>query len=207
MHITRRSSTLSRFTTFRLLIAALAATALLSAACGGDDDGSSSSNSNDSPVSTEKKANDTKANDVSNVSLDPCKLLTAEEVAAAIGNPVDEGQAGEAKGSPLGQAICTWSGQGGLSANSLLVSVERSKDFAKTLKDQGYTAKKLYEDGKKIATDATDVTGVGVAAYRSKNGLNVLVDGATFNVSLITSGKANDAQLADLAKKVATRLK
>lgn len=198
---------MSRFTTLRLLVAALAATAVLSVACGGNDNGSKAPDSNDSVATVEKKVDDVKANDAKDLPLDPCKLLTLDEVSAAIGTPANDGKAGGMKDSPIGQAICTWSGKGDTAFNALLISVERTKDFAKQLKDQGYTAQKLYDEGKKLYPDAKNVSGIGKSAFRAKNSLHVLLDGATFNVDLTMKGDASDAQLVEIAQKVAGRLK
>lgn len=120
--------------------------------------------------------------------LDPCTLITADEAAAAIGEPVDPGAPPEA-----GSSSCLFTAQK-LSLNSVEISITSGGDF---------NPDKPSIPGLTI----TKVSGVGDAAYTISIGdghivLEVRKGQTTFSTSVLLKGASND-QLLDKEKTLA----
>jgi len=120
--------------------------------------------------------------------LDACTLITADEAAAAIGEPVDPGAPPEP-----GSSSCLFSAQA-ISTNSVEITITSVADF---------TPDKPSITGLTI----TKVSGVGDAAYTLSIGpgylvLNVRKGQTTFSVSVLLHGASND-QLLDKEKTLA----
>lgn len=182
-----------RFARIVAISTASAALVLLSA-CG------SSSESAPSAVPAEQKA-------VQSGPVNPCDLLTVEEVSAAAGQPMLAGELD--KGSnPFGQTMCAWEAQKQGSVLIVQVSVMREADFAGQMK-KTYSAKKLYDQAMTLYPNATGVAGVGNEAFRSDNTLQVLADGGvTFTVMVGLPGRHTvaDETLVALARTIESRL-
>lgn len=102
------------------------------------------------------------------VSLDPCQLVTRQQVAAALGMAVDPGKA--AGDEPAGSRGCTWhtvygdSGRGADSIASITVEVVRPTPVPGNMhpnarSSYNYLRHTIY------ASDAKDVSGIGDAAF------------------------------------------
>lgn len=121
--------------------------------------------------------------------LDVCSLITADEAAAALGQPVDPGVVPEP-----GAQSCLFSVTQGVSIDSVEISVTSVADF---------NPDKPSITGLTI----TKVSGVGDAAYTLSIGpgyivLNVRKGQTTFSVSVLLKGASND-QLLDKEKTLA----
>jgi hypothetical protein len=120
--------------------------------------------------------------------LDACTLITADEAAAAIGEPVDPGAPPEP-----GSSSCLFSAQA-ISINSVEITITSVADF---------NPDKPSITGLTI----TKVSGVGDAAYTLSIGpghivLNVRKGQATFSVSVLLTSASND-QLLEKEKTLA----
>jgi hypothetical protein len=120
--------------------------------------------------------------------LDPCTLITADEAAAAIGEPVDPGAPPEP-----GSSSCLFTAQA-LSINSVEITITSVADF---------NPDKPSITGLTI----TKVSGVGDAAYTVSIGpghivLEVRKGQTTFSVSVLLKDASND-QLLDKEKTLA----
>ena len=123
--------------------------------------------------------------------LDACTLITADEAAAALGEPVDPGTAPEP-----GANSCLFSGHPaqGIDINAVEISITSAGDFDPTKKSiPGLTI--------------TPVSGVGDAAYYVSLGagmvvLNTRKGQTTFTTSVILKG-ASDSQLQAAEKTLA----
>jgi hypothetical protein len=120
--------------------------------------------------------------------LDPCTLITADEAAAAIGEPVDPGAPPEP-----GSSSCLFPAQR-ITTNSVEITITSGGDF---------NPDKPSIPGLTI----TKVSGVGDAAYTVSIGaghivLDVRKGQTTFSTSVLISGASND-QLLDKEKTLA----
>jgi hypothetical protein len=106
--------------------------------------------------------------------VDPCALLTREQVDAAASEPMRSGERSAEAMNPLGQQICTWSAVSGQSTRTLQVSVVRSQDMDENLRKSSYTARRLFLDTKAGLPGAEPVSGVGDDAFRAQNFLHTL---------------------------------
>jgi hypothetical protein len=102
------------------------------------------------------------------VSLDPCQLVTQQQVAAALGMTVDPGK--PAGDEPAGSRGCTWhtvygdSGRGADSIAAITVEVVGPRPVPRNMHPNArssyyYLRHTLY------ASDAKDVSGIGDAAF------------------------------------------
>ena len=176
-------------------VATFAASMLLSVACG-------------SSVSTAPKAADGSGKTESaSDPIDPCALLTMDEVTAAAGQPMLAGEF-EKGSNPFGQTMCLWGAEAALSHQVVQLSVMRESDFDPLLKKKNYDAKALYEQALTLYPSPVELDGVGRAAFRSDNTLQVLGDGVAFTVSVGLAGRhsVSDDTLVSLARSVEARL-
>lgn len=195
------------FRTFahHLVLGALSASLLLSVACGGGDDDAPAGGGDDvGAVATKAGETRDRTTDTKGAKFDPCQLLTAAELEEFAGEKMDAGDAAYVE-MPMGQTLCTWGATSETSLSIAQVSVVREQDFADQLKNQKYTAKKLFDDGKALQAGAEDVPGIGDSAYRTGNDLTILHEGMVVSVSL---GKKDvqTATLVEMAKKAIARL-
>lgn len=144
----------------------LGALAMGFAACGGGGSGSSSG-TNASSQNSGGHGTSTTGAAALNTSLDPCSLVTQQQVAQAVGMSVDPGKSDT---SAPGSRDCTWktsAGDAGAGASSIAsVTVEVSGPNP-ALKSRYPTAQSYYEFTKKVVSSAHDVSGVGDAAFMS----------------------------------------
>lgn len=154
-------------------VAAPAAVALLlavAAGCGGSPQastttttsGGSGSGSGSSSTST------TAAASGFDTSLDPCKLVTQQQVAQAVGMSVDAGKAGS---TTPGLHDCTWTTSAGDAGAGLTTVASVTVEVVgppPALRSTYPTARRYYDFTKHLYSGSTqDVTGIGDAAFLS----------------------------------------
>lgn len=138
-------------------------------ACSDDPDGASATNSTAVTSSAPDGVASTAApiDPVTLNTIDPCALLTTDEVGAALQAPVLAPAAGP-QGSlpnPLGQRTCTWSTQES-PPRSLSISVVTTESAqAGGALGGSYSAERLFEDTKQLVEGLEPVPGVGDDAY------------------------------------------
>jgi hypothetical protein len=115
--------------------------------------------------------------------VDPCKLITQAEAAAALGASVDAGQQAAA-----GASSCLWSANKPISADGVDVAVTQVSTFDKS-----------HKSGPGITV--TPVPGLGDEAYFVDLGpgyvnLQVRKGSTTFNVDVMIHGASNDVVMA-----------
>jgi hypothetical protein len=121
---------------------------------------------------------------------DTCRLLTHEEISAAVGNPVRPGE-------PEGAGVCDWDSDEPTHVDALLI-VRR-----------GDHAKILCEDIRKAAAEGKGVSGLGEAATWKFspggifNSSDLEVCGGHGYLSLSLNGKADEAVLERAATSLA----
>lgn len=97
----------------------------------------------------------------------PCDLLTEAEVATAI-----EAKAVKAEftdhGEPLGGKQCVWSTDS-VPLKTYSLTINRTEDMAKVLRDSGQSAKVLYENSKPLFPGAKPIEGIGDEAVTAKS--------------------------------------
>lgn len=187
----------------RLMIAVPAL--FLLGACGGDDgqpaaSGSSSTGGPSSTAASSSTAAAADATPAAGGSADPCSLLTAAEVSAAVGGKVGEGEKSGPDG-PLGLATCIWS-TAGVPVRTFQIAI--STDDGITV--DGYTAARLYEDTV-TQVKATPASGIGdKAAFAAATGL--VLKGDAFMTTSVGFGTSDTAKAAlrTLTTKAATNL-
>jgi len=184
-----------------LALGALGLSLFVSAACGGDDDAPANGDSGSSEGSGSSGA----GAGAKGGKYDACKLLTAEELQAATGEKMDEGDSDYVE-FPMGQAICTWGSTGETSLAIAQVSVLRDSGLSDSIRKQNYSVERLFKEGKALYSDPIEpVSGIGNEAHRIGNSLNVLFDGMSISVSI---GRPNvqTAELVTMAKLASGRV-
>jgi hypothetical protein len=99
--------------------------------------------------------------------IDPCSLLTADEVGSALQVAVGQPQAGPQSNlpNPLGQRTCTWS-TAESPPRSVAVSVVTTESASLGGASGGdYTAANLFEDTKPLAEGLEPIDGLGDEAF------------------------------------------
>ncbi len=99
--------------------------------------------------------------------IDPCSLLTTDEISAAMQTPVHEPVAGPQHGlpNPLGQRTCTWSTSES-PPRSLSVSVVTTQGAKLGGASGGdYTARSLFDDTKPLAEGVEPIPSLGDDAF------------------------------------------
>jgi hypothetical protein len=140
-----------------------------------------------------------------NHAVNPGTLLSRDDAAALLGEPVDEGQLKQA-GPPLGRVLCTYGASAQTSAEAVQLCVVRTQTMSDQLRHSGYSARKLFEDGKALQP----VFGVGDEASRFGREIAVVRGDTEFNLSIglptaLASGM-EAAALTATAGDVAARL-
>jgi hypothetical protein len=99
--------------------------------------------------------------------VDPCSLLTVDEVGAALQAPVLEPAAGPQGNlpNPLGQRTCTWSTQDSPPRSMSISVVTTDSAQAGGALGGSYSAERLFEDTKQLVEGLEPVADVGDDAY------------------------------------------
>lgn len=132
--------------------------------------------------------------------LDPCGLLTTQEMEALVGEPVSEPEQRDAK-NPLGQRMCLYSTVS--SSRLIQISVIRTADMAQGIRDHGQNAVKVYTTTKEMLNPAEDVPGVGDDACWGTGGLHILKGEVYLLVAVGNTGKRENL---DLARRIAGKI-
>ncbi len=182
--------------------------------CSDDSDGASATSSGAVAASAPDGAASTAApvDPVTVNAIDPCALLTTDEVGAALQAPVLAPAAGP-QGSlpnPLGQRTCTWSTQES-PPRSLSISVVTTESAqAGGALGGSYSAERLFEDTKQLVDGLDPVPDVGDDAYfGSVAGLQMSVLAGDVYVSVgvpFGTTEADAAAVRTLTPVVVSRL-
>jgi Protein of unknown function (DUF3558) len=99
--------------------------------------------------------------------VDPCALLTVDEISAALLAPVLEPVAGPQANlpNPLGQRTCTWSTQESPPRSLSISAVTTESAQAGGALGGSYSADQLFEDTKQLVEGLEPVADVGDDAY------------------------------------------
>jgi hypothetical protein len=139
---------------------------------------------------------------------DPCALVTVEEVSAAFGSPLDPPEPTDF-GPPLGGRSCLFVNSDAPPVKTLQIVVRSNGDFAETLRDQGQSVERLYEDTKNLTESKQDVAGLGDKAYKTGRSYYVLKDGVALETNLGMNANPSpeaEAALQTLTEKAVSRL-
>ncbi|MEA2703107.1 MAG: hypothetical protein QOD63_1052, partial [Actinomycetota bacterium] len=172
-------------------------------ACGGDD-GDGVITPSDGGATTAP------AGQASAKTPDPCILLTAAEVSAAVGSPIEPPDSVVIP-PPIGGRTCLFSNSDAPPIKNVQIVVRTNGDFAQALRDQGQTVERLYDDSKKLQDAALveDVGGLGDRAYKTRSAYYVLKDGVALEINLgLNTDPSPQAQAAlkSLAESAVSRL-
>jgi hypothetical protein len=118
-----------------------------------------------------------------------CSLLDAAELSRIAGEPMGN-PSSIALGPPLGQQVCTFGALASGSYTIAQVSLVAQDGLAASLRDDGFTVQRLFDETFTMFPNAILVPGIGDAAFRHKNTLEVLAGEVTFSVSLAYSDGA-----------------
>jgi hypothetical protein len=175
------------------------------AACGGGDDDDAAETGDSGAVAT------TVAGAAGTSSLavpDPCALVTVEEVSVALGSPVEEPE-GSDLGPPIGGRTCLFINTDAPPIKTFQVVVRTDASFSESLRENGQTVEKLFDDTKNLSQDVVDVSGLGDRAYKSARGYFVLKGGVSLETNLGLNSDPSPAAVAalqTLTEKVVARL-
>lgn len=112
-----------------------------------------------------------------------CPLLDAATLSTLAGEPMGN-PAPIDMGAPLGQQVCTFGALDAGSYTTAQVSLVTMDGLAGSLRETDFTVTQLFDESFSRAPDAILVHGIGDAAFRHKNTLEVLSGEATFSVRL-----------------------
>jgi hypothetical protein len=115
-----------------------------------------------------------------------CDLIEASEISAVAGEPLAN-PTPLALGPPLGQEVCTFGSADRGTYAVAQVSVVREEGFEPALSESGFTVTKLFDQTLLLYPNAVLVPGIGDAAFRHDDTLEVLVGDVMFSVSLSVS--------------------
>lgn len=101
-----------------------------------------------------------------------CDLLTGEEATNFTGETMGEPSA-QRLDAPLYQQVCTFGAEASGSYSLLQVSVVDETQFEASLAEQGYTARALWLDTRKLHPNAEVIPGLGDGAFRHGDTLEV----------------------------------
>ena len=132
---------------------------------------------------------------------DPWDLFTQKEAEAVLGFKVEpELQKIEA----AGQKIVYYGAVSKDKTDFIQVSVVRNEEMGDSLKEQGYTAKQLFEETKKNFSDSSQaVKGFGDEAFWTNGGLHILSDTVYITIS---TGDSDTPETLERAKEVAKKV-
>lgn len=166
--------------------------------------GCSKASSTGAPESSGKNQ---ESKETSGIVIDPSTLLTREEAETLLGVPVKDPELKDTKNA-LGQKLCMFSPKSGSERKFIQLSLVQNEGLGKALKNQGYSAAKLYKETTEKLANARPVSGIGDEASWGINGLHILKGNVYLNISVGNSGKAENLELAKkVAEKVVGRLK
>lgn len=132
--------------------------------------------------------------------FDPCDLITKDEVEKFVGEPVGEPEHKDTK-NPLGQKMCLYNT---LSESRLVqISVIRSADISKEVKEGGQSAQSIYKTTKEMLTPLEEIKSVGDDAFWAMPGLHILKGDIYVLVSV---GNTSKRENLELAKKIAEKV-
>lgn len=136
--------------------------------------------------------------------LNPCDLVTKDEVETIVGEPVSPPEYRDAR-NPLGQKMCQYNT---VSASRLIqVSVIRTSDMLPKVREGGQSAEGIYKTTKNAITPLEEVKGIGDDAFWGTPGLHILKGNVYIVVSVGNTGKRENLELArKIAGKVMSRL-
>jgi hypothetical protein len=141
--------------------------------------------------------------------VDPCKVLTSADAAAAAGAPVEAAKLTPAQ-APLGLTLCDYASPASSTIYGVQLSVVQTQGMVSELRGRGYDARKLFEDGKAIYPNRQDVPGVGDEAFIHGQDIDVVQGNTQFSVNFgigTDNVQGNEAaRLIDLAKTLSSRL-
>lgn len=144
---------------------------------------------------------------------EPCALVSQAESAQALGQAVQAGQQRDTA-NPLGQKICFYSGAGPeLPVRFVQISLVTDGGMKPALRQEGYTASRLFNDSKALVDAPQEVAGLGQAAFygggglKAGAGLHVLKGGAYLVIQVASGEPGRDLdQARALAAKALARL-
>ena len=184
--------------------ASLALAALLTvAACGGGDDEDAAD-----PPTTGSVVTTPGSQGTATATPDPCALVTVEEVSAALGSPIDA-PAGSVLTPPIGGRTCLFTNTDAPPIKTFQIVARTDGDFGKSLRDNGQTVEKLFDDTKNLSDGVEEVAGLGDRAYKTAEGYFVLKDGVALDTNLGFSTDPSPtaaAALKTLTEKAVARL-
>jgi hypothetical protein len=144
--------------------------------------------------------------------LNPCMLVSQEEAAKALGNPVKTAQL-KGAANPLGQSICFYDGQAEDAIRFVQISLVATKNMNANLRDSGYSAAKLFQDSKKLLGKPKEISGLGEEAFwggsglKAGAGLHVLGKDAYLSITVASGDDKRNLEAAKtLAEKALERL-
>lgn len=145
--------------------------------------------------------------------VDPCGLVTLAEAEAALGQAVLPPETRKTN-NPLGQVICFYAATAEDKVRFVQLSLVRDQGMAPQMRQQGYSAARLFQDTKALLENPQEVPGLGQAAFfggsglKAGAGLHVLQRDAYLTITVASSdGEHNLAQAKLLANKALERLK
>jgi hypothetical protein len=132
--------------------------------------------------------------------FNPCELLNKGEAEVLIGEAVNEPALKETK-NPLGQKMCLYSTT---SSNRLVqISITRTVDMNAKVRENGQSAITIYTTTQQMLSPVEQVSGVGDNAFWGIPGLHILKGEVYILVSVGTTSKPENR---DLARKIAEKL-
>ncbi|MBF0301434.1 MAG: hypothetical protein HQK73_00190 [Desulfamplus sp.] len=133
-------------------------------------------------------------------SFDPCDLITKGEVEKFVGEPVGAPEHKDTK-NPLGQKMCLYNT---VSLSRLVqISVIRSADISKEVREGGQSAASIYKTTKEMLTPLEEVKGIGDDAFWAMPGLHILKGDIYILVSV---GNTSKHENLEIAKKIAEKV-
>jgi hypothetical protein len=200
----------------------LAAGGILLVACGGSESKQppSAQNSPSAPVEAPVAARPTQAPaepqakvEAPRTKVDPCTLLTKAEAAAALGEPMKDGEyPKKVVNDPLGISSCFFSAVAPTSISMADVQVIQNGTMDEKVRKQGMNAKKIFEEAKRLTDGPVKpVSGVGDEAFLDGMGIRVLKGDTHLHITMMRRGMPSatpetDAALMAMARAAVERL-
>jgi hypothetical protein len=136
---------------------------------------------------------------------DPCTLISLDDAAALLkSKDVRKGKDVGSPNNPLGSRECSYETQG-MNFASISLTVISTAGVAPQMKSAGFTAKRQFEELKKLTKSPVDVKGIGDDAFTDGRFIHVLKKDVTFDLLVFTDGDATDT-LKAAATRVAGKL-
>ena len=125
--------------------------------------------------------------------LDPCGLLSKEEVETLIGEPVKNPEPKDSS-NPLGQKLCLYSAVS--SSRLVQISIIRTADMAPGVRGHAQSAPKVYNTTKEMLDPVEHVPGIGDDACWGTLGLHILKGDMYILISVGNTSKRENLELA-----------